>query len=219
MRGDKLVIEEEHAEVARQTADLVLPQINDSTGKFIITIAGESGSGKTEIATVLSETITSMDMKTLILQQDDYFVYPPKTNESMRRKNISHVGISEVRLELLDQNLKDMVNGKNPIVKPLVIFDDDIITEEKIEVNEIRVVIVEGTYTTLLNNAHQHVFIDRDYIDTRAKRQRRAREKQDQFLEDVLKIEHDIISAHKAMADIIITRDFQVVGKGAYDNK
>ena len=219
MRGDKLVIEEEHTSVARQIADILLPQVIESGGKFIITIAGESGSGKTEIATVLSETITSVDMKTLILQQDDYFVYPPKTNEAMRRKNISHVGISEVHLELLDQNLKDMMDGKNPIVKPLVIFDDDIITEEAIEVGEIRVVIVEGTYTTLLNNTHQHVFIDRDYIDTRAKRQRRAREKQDQFLEDVLKIEHDIISAHKAMADIIITRDFQVVGKGAYDNK
>ena len=218
MRGDKLVIEEEHAEVARQIVDLVLPQITDSTGKFIITIAGESGSGKTEIATVLSETIATKDMKTLILQQDDYFVYPPKTNESMRRKNISHVGISEVRLELLDQNLKDIVDGKNPIVKPLVIFDDDVITEEAIDFNDIRVVVVEGTYTTLLKNAHRHVFIDRNYIDTKTKRQRRAREKQDQFLEDVLKIEHDIISAHKAMADIIITKDFQVLRKEAYDN-
>jgi len=218
VRGDKLVIEEEHAEVARQIVDLVLPQITDSTGKFIITIAGESGSGKTEIATVLSETIATKDMKTLILQQDDYFVYPPKTNESMRRKNISHVGISEVRLELLDQNLKDIVDGKNPIVKPLVIFDDDVITEEAIDFNDIRVVVVEGTYTTLLKNAHRHVFIDRNYIDTKTKRQRRAREKQDQFLEDVLKIEHDIISAHRAMADIIITRDFQVVRKESYDN-
>ena len=218
MRGDKLVIEEEHAEVARQIVDLVLPQITDSTGKFVITIAGESGSGKTEIATVLSDTITPKDMKTLILQQDDYFVYPPKTNESMRRKNISHVGISEVRLELLDQNLKDIVDGKNPIVKPLVIFDDDVITEEAIDFNDIRVVVVEGTYTTLLKNAHRHVFIDRNYIDTKTKRQRRAREKQDQFLEDVLKIEHDIISAHRAMADITITRDFQVVRKESYDN-
>ena len=219
MRGDKLVIEEEHTSVARQIADILLPQVIESGGKFIITIAGESGSGKTEIAAVLAEIFSPRGLETYIIQQDDYFVYPPKTNESMRRKNIKHVGTSEVKLDLLDQNLKDIVDGKNAITKPLVIFDDDIITEETIELDAFNVVIVEGTYTTLLKNAHRHVFIDRDYIDTRAKRQRRAREKQDQFLEDVLKIEHDIISAHKAMADIIIARDFRVMRKEEYDRQ
>ncbi|MGD9143690.1 MAG: zeta toxin family protein [Dehalococcoidia bacterium] len=218
MRGDKLVIEEEHASVARQIYDLLEQPITESEGKFVITIAGESGSGKTEIATVLSDTITPTGATTLILQQDDYFVYPPKTNEAMRRKNIGHVGTSEVKIDLLDQNLKDIVDGKNTVVKPLVIFDDDTITEETVEVKGVKVVIVEGTYTTLLKNAHRHVFIDRDYIDTRAKRLRRAREKQDRFLENVLEIEHDIISAHKAMADIIVTRDFQVVRKEIYDS-
>ena len=219
MRGDKLVIEEEHTSVARQIADILLPQVIESGGKFIITIAGESGSGKTEIATVLAEIFSPRGLETYIIQQDDYFVYPPKTNESMRRKNIKHVSTSEVKLDLLDQNLKDIVDGKNAITKPLVIFDDDIITEETIELDAFNVVIVEGTYTTLLKNAQRHVFIDRDYIDTRAKRQRRAREKQDQFLEDVLKIEHDIISAHKAMADIIIARDFRVMRKEEYDRQ
>jgi uridine kinase len=218
VRGDKLVIEEEHASVARQIYDLLEQPITESEGKFVITIAGESGSGKTEIATVLSDTITPTGATTLILQQDDYFVYPPKTNEAMRRKNIGHVGTSEVKIDLLDQNLKDIVDGKNTVVKPLVIFDDDTITEETVEVKGVKVVIVEGTYTTLLKNAHRHVFIDRDYIDTRAKRLRRAREKQDRFLENVLEIEHDIISAHKAMADIIVTRDFQVVRKEIYDS-
>jgi uridine kinase len=204
--------------VARQIYDLLKQPITESEGKFVITIAGESGSGKTEIATVLFDTITPTGATTMILQQDDYFVYPPKTNEAMRRKNIGHVGTSEVKINLLDQNLKDIVDGKNTVVKPLVIFDDDTITEETVEVKGVKVVIVEGTYTTLLKNAHRHVFIDRDYIDTRAKRLRRAREKQDRFLENVLEIEHDIISAHKAMADIIVTRDFQVVRKEIYDS-
>jgi uridine kinase len=149
VRGDKLVIEDEHTSVARQIYNLLKQPIIESEGKFVITIAGESGSGKTEIAT--------------------------KTNEAMRRKNIGHVGTTEVKIDLLDQNLKDIVGGRNTVVKPLVIFDDDTITEETVEVKGIKVVIVEGTYTTLLKNAHQHVFIDRDYIDTKAKRLRRAR--------------------------------------------
>ena len=219
MRGDKLVIEEEHASVARQIAKLVIQYLEESDGKLVISIAGESGSGKTGIATVLSETLTPLGMKVLVLQQDDYFVYPPKTNESKRRKNIEHVGPSEVKLDLLDENLEDILEGKPSIVKPLVIYDDDLITEEKIDVKDVDLVIVEGTYTALLKNAHRHIFIDRDYIDTKTQRLRRAREKQDRFLEDVLKIEHDIISRHKGMADMIVTRDFQVLRKEAYDRE
>ena len=210
MKGDKFVIEKEHVKAAHQIVELLFPQISSARGKFIITIAGESGSGKSELATVLAEILTTKDMRAVIFQQDDYFVYPPKTNAEMRSKDIRHVGLSEVRLILLDQNLKDIANDKSEIAKPLVIFDADRIKEETIYLDDIKVVIVEGTYTTILKNAHQHVFIDRTYIDTRETRQRRAREKQDRFLEEVLEIEHDIISSQKAQADIVVTTGFEV---------
>jgi uridine kinase len=64
--------------------------------KFTITIAGESGSGKSEIGAVLSDLLSEKDIKSIILQQDDYFVYPPKTNAEMRRKDLGQVGLSEV---------------------------------------------------------------------------------------------------------------------------
>jgi len=210
MKGDKLVIEKGHVKAARQTAELLLPQITSTRGRFVITIAGESGSGKSEIAAVLSDILSQRDIKSIILQQDDYFVYPPKTNAEMRRKDIGHVGLSEVRLVLLDQNLKDIVEGKSEIVKPLVIFDEDRITEETLKLKGIKVVIVEGTYTTTLKNTHRHIFIGRTYIDTKETRGRRAREKQDEFLEKVLEIEHSIISSQKDQADIIVTADFEV---------
>jgi len=149
-------------------------------------------------------------MKSTIFQQDDYFIYPPKTNAEMRRKDIKHVGMSEVHLALLDQNLKHIVEGKGEIVKPLVIFDADRITEETVKLDDIRVIIVEGTYTTILKNAHQHIFIDRTYIDTKEARKGRAREEQDEFLEKVLEIEHDIILSQKSRADIIVNSDFEV---------
>ena len=209
MKGDKLTIQEGHIRAARQIAKLLLSQIIQTEGKFTISIAGESGSGKSEIASVLSDLLLQRDMKSVILQQDDYFVCPPKTNAGMRRKDIAHVGVSEVRLELLDQNLKEIMEGKTEIEKPLVIFDEDRIVGETIKSEGIKVVIVEGTYTTILRNVHQHVFIDRTYIDTRESRQRRAREKQDEFLEQILKIEHEIIAAHKPRADIIVTKYYQ----------
>jgi len=210
MRGDKLIIEAGHIKAANRIAELLIPQITKDRDRIVITIAGESGSGKSEIASVLYDILSKNNMKSTIFQQDDYFIYPPKTNAEMRRKDIKHVGMSEVHLALLDQNLKHIVEGKGEIVKPLVIFDADRITEETVKLDDIRVIIVEGTYTTILKNAHQHIFIDRTYIDTKEARKGRAREEQDEFLEKVLEIEHDIILSQKSRADIIVNSDFEV---------
>jgi uridine kinase len=209
MEGDKLIIQEGHIRAGQQTAELLFPEIKKTKSKFIISIAGESGSGKSEIASVLSELLLKEGVTSIILQQDDYFLYPPKTNEAMRRTDIGHVGISEVRLDLLDQNLADIADGKPEIEKPLVIFDKDLILQETVKLNDTDVAIVEGTYTTILRNVHRRVFIDRTYIDTRESRRQRSREKQDEFLEKVLKIEHKIIAAHKPRADIIVTNNYQ----------
>ena len=210
MKGDKLVIHQGHRKAAGGIMKLLLPQIVKTPSKFIITIGGESGSGKSKIAMVLSKLLSEKGIKSIILQQDDYFVYPPKTNAKMRRKNIGHVGLSEVRLALLDENLNDIMEGKSKIEKPLVIFDEDRITKETVKLEAIKTVIVDGTYTTILKNVHQRIFIDHTYVDTREIRKRRAREEQDEFLEKILEIEHRIISSHKPRADIIVTNDYEV---------
>ena len=64
---------------------------------------------------------------------------------------------------------------------------------------------------TLLENVHRRVFIDRSRIDTAETRKRRVREAQDDYLEQILEIEHAIIAPQKAKADLIITRDYHVV--------
>jgi uridine kinase len=216
VKGDKLLIEEGHIKAAEKIAVLLLPKIEESRGRFVVTIAGESGSGKSEIASALSDVLLKRGIKSAILQQDDYFVYPPKTNAGLRRKAISHVGLAEVRLDLLDQNLKDATDGKEQIVKPLVIFDTDQITEETLNLKGIKVIIIEGTYTTTLKNAQQHIFIDRTYIDTKEARKRRDREKQDSYLEQILEIEHLIISPHKIQADIIVKNNFDVINNDEF---
>lgn len=212
MRGDKIVVQREHVKAAGRILTLLRPQITGARGKFIITIAGESGSGKSEIASALVSLLSKDGIRGIILQQDDYFVYPPLTNARMRRKDIGHVGLSEVHLHWLDENLEDIMEGKEEITKPLVIFAEDRIVEETLDLRGIGVVIVEGTYTTRLKHVHRHIFIDRTYVDTRETRRRRAREEQDDFLEEVLEIEHKIISSQRSQADILVTRDFDVRG-------
>jgi len=129
----------------------------------------------------------------------------------MRRKNIKQVGLSEVHLHQLDSHLDDFISGEGEIRKPLVLFDEDRITLETLSLDNVRVLIVEGTYTTELQNVNCRVFIDRTHQDTKNDRRRRGREEQDDHLEQILLIEHKIISSHKARADTIVTTDHEVM--------
>jgi uridine kinase len=208
MIGDKLIIRDFHTKAARQICDALSAEIKEKKGYYTIAIAGESGSGKSEIAAELARMLAQQSISSYIFQQDDYFVYPPKTNERMRRKDIHHVGTQEVKIDLLNKNLAAILSGENTIKKPLVIFSEDRISEEEIALANIKVLIIEGTYTSLLENIDCRIFIDRDYRDTKKNRLERARETQDTFLEEVLEIEHRIISKHKKRAHIIVTGEY-----------
>ncbi|MBD3305522.1 hypothetical protein GF339_04010 [candidate division KSB3 bacterium] len=212
MRGDKIVIEAHHRRAGNHIVDMLLSQITATKGKYTITVAGESGSGKSETATAIAEALEAQGLQSIILQQDDYYIYPPKTNDQTRRNDIRWVGTNEVKLDVLDQNLRDFLDGKDLLEKPLVIYDEDRITTETVPVDEAKVAIAEGTYTTLLNHVNTRVFINRNRLETRAHREKRGRsvEELDQFTEDVLKIEHEIIAPHRERADIIITNDYEV---------
>ena len=212
MRGDSIVVEEHHVKAAAGIVELVLPEIHRHGGRYTLSIAGESGSGKSETATALAEALGAAGRSCLIFQQDDYFVYPPKTNDRTRRADIAWVGPQEVRLDLLDAHLQSFRQGDPVIQKPLVIYEEDSITSERLHVGEAEVAIAEGTYTTMLSNVDTRVFIDRNYEDTRAHRDKRRRNEAelDPFIDKVLAIEHEIISAHKALAQLVVNKDYSV---------
>jgi len=176
--------------------------------RITVSIAGESGAGKSELAAETARLLEVQGLHTAILQQDDYFVFPPKTNHEMRRRNIEQVSEYEVKLDFLDSNLRSFKRGESPIYKPLVIFGENRITTEEMDVAELSVLITEGTYTTLLRFVDLRVFIDRDYTQTMETRERRGRDRLEPFVTEVLEREHRIISKHKSQADIIIAADY-----------
>jgi uridine kinase len=208
MRGDKLVIQPHHTERAGEICQLLSDRALD---RFVLTVAGESGSGKSELAAEIARLLTEVGAPTGVLQQDDYFVFPPKTNHEMRRQNIKQVGPYEVKLDFLDSNLRSFKRGESPIYKPLVDYEADSITTEEIAVADFQVMVAEGTYTSLLTFVDLRIFIDRDFRDTEKHRKRRARDTFEPFVEDVLKIEHDIIAEHKGRANIVIAKKFDKI--------
>jgi uridine kinase len=212
MQGDTIVIEDHHHRAAISVAARLLPEIQLFEGKFTMTVAGESGAGKSEIAVAIARHLEVAGIPCVILQQDDYFRLPPKSNDLTRRKDISWAGPQEVRLDLMSEHLEAFIDNAPAIEKPLVIYEADRIDSENLAMKDARVMIAEGTYTTKLEHVEKRVFIDRDYRDTRKHRERRNRDASelDEFIDRVLVIEHEIIAADKANADIIINRDYTV---------
>lgn len=211
MQGDVLIINENHRKAAKQVLPLILDKIKAAKNKFAISVAGESGAGKSEIAASIAKELEKNNITSFIFQQDDYFNYPPKTNSQIRLNDISHVGISEVNLDLLDNEIQMVKDGQTFFEKPLVIFEKNRIDRETVFLDDTNVLIAEGTYTTALKNVDLRIFIDRDHHDTKASRLERNRERQDDYLDKILLIEHNIISKHKDLADIIITKEYDAI--------
>lgn len=210
MKGDIILVGEEHRAAAEQIVDRLLDEINASERRYTITVAGESGSGKSETGQALADALAARGVKAVVLQQDDYYVLPPRFNDAARRANFAWVGTTEVRLDLLDSHLQAAQEGAASIVKPLVIYDENRIDEETVSYDGARVVIAEGVYTSLCDHVDRRVFIARNRLETMEHRAKRGREGFDPFIEKVLETEHEIISQHRSFADVIITREYEV---------
>ena len=213
MRGDVLIIEEYHIKAAKDIVQHLTGEIKSINRRYIITIGGESGSGKSEMGKAIQDELEAAGIKAVILGQDDYFVLPPRSNDAKRRENSKWLGPHvEVKMNILEKNIIKALKDEKKITKPLVDYEKNKILVESVELEGVGVLIAEGTYTSLLRNVDRRIFIDRNFEDTLAHRRKRERGKEvgDPFIERILETEHKIIAGHKHLADIIITEDYDV---------
>jgi uridine kinase len=214
VKGDVLLTEEHHRRAAAEIATALLDSIRTAPGRFVITVAGESGSGKSETAAALAERLAFEGFDPVILGQDDYFALPPRSNDARRRADPEWLGPHvEVRLDLLQANVDAARAGAIAIEKPVIDYNADTVSAEVVELGGVKVVIVEGTYVSLLRHVDCRVFIARNRLETLEHRRKRNRGKEthDPFVESVLSIEHRIIAGHRNLADFVVTREFDVI--------
>ncbi len=217
MKGDIIVLEEHHERAAAAIVPSLLDAIAAKPTRYTISVAGESGSGKSETGQAIVDALGAHGVKAVLLGQDNYFVLPPTSNDARRRADADWLGPHvEVRLGLMDQNLADAIAGVDEIITPLIDYDSNSVEDESTSLLDVQVVVVEGTYTSLLRHIDTRVFIDRNRLDTLEHRQKRNRgnEVDDPFVENILKTEHKIIAGHKQLADFVITKDYDVVRVG-----
>lgn len=214
MKGDIILLSEHHIRAAKAIVSQITDKINKKNTRYVITVAGESGSGKSETALAISNELEKAGIASIILGQDDYFFLPPKSNSEKRKADPNWLGPHmEVNLKVLEQNLIDAIHGSSTIVKPLIDYDANSVGSETINLEGKKVVIAEGTYTSLLKHVDLKIFITRNWMTTLEDRKKRNRgsEVNDPFTENILATEHKIIAGHRQLADFIINDDFEVI--------
>jgi uridine kinase len=119
----------------------------------------------------------------------------------------------EVNFEVFEQNLLDAIHDLSKLTKPLVDYNANTIESETISLVGVKVVLAEGTYTSLLKHVDIKVFIARNWLKTLEDRKKRNRgnEVNDPFTEQILATEHKIIAGHKQLADFVINDEYDVI--------
>lgn len=203
-----------HERAASIIIPKIIDQIKTKQRRYIMSIAGESGCGKTETAKALVQELEKAGLKALVLGQDNYFFLPPLANDAQRKADPTWLGPrKEVNLRLMEKNLTEAINGEEMIMVPHIEYDTNKKTFNSVDIKNVKVIIAEGTYTSLLKNVDTKIFIDADYHDTLKYRKLRNRgnEVNDPFVEGILETEHKIIAGHIFLADFVITKDYEVI--------
>lgn len=195
-------------------AKQLLADFTELTGKHkkVIAIAGESGSGKTHMALALKSAFSALLQQALILHMDDFYVLPPALNHQNRLLGMHNVGPQEVDLPRMQQVLRQFKSGAKSVVAPVVHYYENKIEDVLYDFQAIEVLIIEGTYAFYVEQTDFHLFMTRDYTQTKSLRIQRNRgnEANDPFIEKVLEKEHQLVVAKKEKADAWIDYDFNL---------
>lgn len=207
MLGDILLITEKHIKAGEQVVNR-LSEIKSE--KMVIAIGGESGAGKSEIAHVISRKLKGEGELAKILHIDNYYKVPPRERTEWREKHgVESIGLSEYDWDLINRNIAEFRESKEAILPCIDLLTDQ---EDKLITNfkGIRYLIVEGLYP-LKADADLKIFIDLTYHETKKAQVLRGKEPQNKFRLQVLQREHEVVQSLRPLADLLITKEFDVV--------
>jgi uridine kinase len=98
---------------------------------------------------------------------------------------------------------------------PLGDYPSNTFVTQTFDFSTVGALIVEGTYVLQLDDLDARIFLEATHEDTWLRRDARARNIHEPFVDDVLRIEHRFIAPQAARADILLDRDFVVTRRTA----
>ena len=211
MLGDILLIQEKHKKAGEAIIERILQKKKE---KYIVAISGESGSGKTELAHVIAKGLRKHGIFAKPLHTDNFYnTHPLERREWRSRQGIEKVvGYNEYKWDEINQVIDDFKNNRKsqmPCVDLVTEQVDQLITD----FGEVDMLIVDGLYAIKAENIDLRIFIELTYLETKEKHTKdsRGKEVMDEVRWATLAQEHKMVQSLKPLADIIITKDYDVV--------
>jgi uridine kinase len=177
--------------------------------RLVIGVAGESGSGKSTAAAQLAELLNGRGIPTAFINQDNYFVRPPRTNHEFRLQDLASVGPQEVQLALIAEHVRAFREGRT-VTTPVVNYPENRFDSVSRDFAGLQVLIVEGTYTLMIDGLDVRVFLEATHRDTHERRLARNRDIWEPIIDTILDIEHRLIAPQADRAHWLIDRDFHL---------
>lgn len=185
-------------------------------GRLVIGVAGESGSGKSTAATQLAALLNARGIPTAFINQDNYFIRPPRTNHEFRLQDLDSVGPHEVQLALIGEHIAAFRAGAT-VTAPVVNYPENRFDSAMRDFAGLQVLIVEGTYALMLEGLDVRVFLEATHRDTHERRMARNRDIWEPIIDTILDIEHRLIAPQAERAHWLIDREFRLRRGPAHD--
>lgn len=202
MLGDKIIIQDIHI----KKAQYILPKIvkyQEKNPRFVLGIAGQSGTGKTEIGAVLQETLFKHELRAKCLHIDDYYSTHWEDRNIVRKKT-GIIGKDEINWKKINKIISDFKLKKKKLYLQRIHKYLNSIEHCISPGRNIDILIIEGLYAAY-SEADFKVYLDGQISDTYEFRKLRMKENpDDKFRIKVLEKESFCVCQSKIMCDITV---------------
>ena len=149
---DKLRITSGHDKAANALVPVILEALKTSE-KVIFAAGGESGTGKSEIAYLVGETLKKQGIPTVEWSFDNAYVTSPEEREEKRAEDYdNNVGLNEMNRSRIEEVMFCFEQDK-PVTVPVIIINEDgsrPIKEITLDMEYKKVLIFDGLYAALI---------------------------------------------------------------------
>jgi uridine kinase len=209
MLGDVLLIEDKHRVAGEAIIQKILEKKKD---KFMVAISGESGSGKSELAHVIAKGLRKHGIMAKPIHIDNYYRIHPLERTEWRKKNGIEkvVGYGEYDWDTIYRNIDDFKNNRTSSM-PCVDLVTEQIDQLTTDFNGIDMLVIDGLYAIKTDGADLRIFLELTYHETKKAQIVRGKEPQNEYRMAVLEQEHKMVQALKPKADILISKEYEVL--------
>ena len=214
MLGDVLLITEKHKKAAKE----IVKQVGKMTGnKIVIAVGGESGSGKSELGHEIAYLLKHQGTPAKIMHIDNYYKTSPQERNPWRKEHgVESIGYTEYDWETINRNLSEFRADADDVLMPCI----DLLTDQedmlKTSFKGLCYMVIEGLYA-IQAEADLRVCIDLTYHETKKAQLARGKENLDPWRLQVLEREHQVVQSLRPKADLLVTKDFDVISASKSD--